>query len=253
MVKISAVIITFNEEKNIENCLKTLSRVADEIVVVDSFSTDLTKSICLKYDVKFIEHRFLGYIEQKNFALEQTSNNYIVSLDGDEYLSDELQRSIIELKSNWKYDGYYSNRLNNFCGQWIKYSNWYPKKKLRVFDKRKAKWSGLNPHDSVKFIHSNNKSGFLKGNILHKTYQTYSEFNLKTEHFSSIAAQAYFDAGKKSSISKIFFRPLWAFFRSYFLKLGFLDGLNGWVICTQTYYITFLKYTKLYELQKKNN
>lgn len=251
MIKLSGVIITFNEERNIEKCLQSLVNVVDEIVVVDSFSTDNTKAICLKYNVKFVEQKFLGYIEQKNFALTQASNDYIVSLDGDEALSETLQKSILELKNNWTLNGYYSNRFNNFCGQWIKHSDWYPNKKLRVFDRRKAEWKGINPHDNVVMHNANEKTGYLKGDILHWTYQTYSEFNLKTEHFSSISAKAYLDLGKKSSILKILFNPTWAFFKAYFLRLGFLDGLNGFVICVQTANITFLKYTKLRELEKQ--
>ncbi|WP_243471267.1 glycosyltransferase family 2 protein [Winogradskyella sp. MH6] len=251
MLKLSGVIITFNEERNIERCLQSLVNVVDEIVVVDSYSTDNTKAICQKFNATFIEQKFLGYIEQKNFALQQASYNHIVSLDGDEALSEELQKSIIKLKNNWVFDGYYANRYNNFCGQWIKHSDWYPNKKMRVFDKTKAEWTGINPHDNVQFLDSNTKSGHLKGDILHWTYQTYSEFNKKTEHFSTIAAKAYFDKGKTAPIWKIIWNPTWAFFKSYFLRLGFLDGFNGFVICVQTANITFLKYSKLRELYKK--
>ena len=136
--KLSGVIITFNEQRNIERCLQSLINVVDEIIVVDSFSTDQTKSICKRYNVNFIEQEFLGYIEQKNFALQQTTYNHVVSLDGDEALSKTLQKSILDLKTNWQFEGYYANRFNNFCGQWIKHSDWYPNKKLRVFDKTKA-------------------------------------------------------------------------------------------------------------------
>jgi len=251
MIKLSAVIITYNEERNIEKCLQSLVNVADEIVVVDSFSSDKTKSICLQYNVKFIEQKFLGYIEQKNFALTQASYDHVVSLDGDESLSETLQKSIIELKSNWKFDGYYCNRLNNFCGQWIKHSDWYPNKKLRVFNKTKANWAGINPHDHIELNHIASKIGHLKGDILHKTYQSFSEFNQKTEYFSTIAAKAYFDNGKKAPIWKVIFNSTWAFFKAYFLRLGFLDGFNGLVICVQTANITFLKYSKLRELYKK--
>ncbi|UKM66360.1 glycosyltransferase family 2 protein [Flavobacteriaceae bacterium GSB9] len=252
MIKLSGVIITHNEERNIEQCLKSLAPVVDEIVVVDSFSTDGTKAICKNYNVVFIEQEFLGYIEQKNFALTQAKYNYVVSLDGDEALSETLQESIKLLKQNWKLDGYYANRFNNFCGQWIKHSDWYPNRKLRIFDRRKASWKGINPHDNVVMNNPNNKTGHLKGDILHWTYQTYSEFNLKTEHFSSISAKAYYQLGKKAPIWKILINPSWAFFKAYFLRLGFLDGLNGFIICVQTANITFLKYTKLRELYKKS-
>lgn len=251
MPKLSGVIITFNEERNIEQCLQSLVNVVDEIVVVDSFSTDATKAICERFNAKFIEQKFLGYIEQKNFALNQAKYNHVVSLDGDEALSKKLQNSIVDLKTNWKYDGYYANRFNNFCGQWIKHSDWYPNKKLRVFDKRKGNWQGINPHDNVQLFDKTAKTGHLKGDILHKTYQSYSEFNQKTEYFSTIAAKAYFDKGKKASYWKIVFNPTWAFFKAYFLRLGFLDGFNGFIICVQTANITFLKYSKLRELHKK--
>ena len=253
MLKISGVIITFNEERNIEKCLQSLVNVVDEIVVVDSFSTDNTKHICKKYKVTFIEQKFLGYIEQKNYALSKASYDHVVSLDGDEALSEELQKSILELKNNWKFDGYYCNRFNNFCGQWIKHSDWYPNKKLRVFDRRKVTWKGINPHDEIALNDTDAKTGFLKGDILHWTYQSYSEFNKKTEYFSSISANEYFKLGKKAPLWKILINPTWAFFKSYFLRLGFLDGFNGFVICVQTANITFLKYTKLRELIKKKH
>lgn len=252
MIKLSAVIITYNEERNIEKCLQSLVGVVDEIVVVDSYSTDNTKAICQKFNVTFIEQEFLGYVAQKNFALKKASNHYIVSLDGDESLSIELQESILKLKQHWTHDGYYCNRYNNFCGQWIKHSDWYPNKKLRVFDKRKGFWKGHKIHETIDFYDSDSKVSHLKGDILHITYQSYSEFNKKTEYFSSISAEAYYDKGKKSNFWKIVFNPSWAFFKAYFLRLGFLDGINGLVICVQTANITFLKYTKLYELHKKH-
>lgn len=249
MLKLSGVIITFNEERNIERCLQSLVNVVDEIVVVDSYSTDNTKRICQKFSVKFIEQKFLGYTEQKNFALEQTTHKHIVSLDGDEALSNELQKSIIKLKNNWGFDGYYVNRYNNFCGQWIKHSDWYPNKKLRVFDKSKAKWTGHKIHETIKLNNPNAEVGYLKGDILHYTYQSYEEMDKKTEYFSSIAAQAYYEENKKATLWKLIWNPLWAFFKSYILRLGFLDGKNGFRICYQTWKITYLKYKKLRALK----
>ncbi len=249
MIKLSAVIITYNEEEHLEKCLSSLKGVADEIVVVDSFSTDNTPDICKKFNVKFIQQVFLGYIEQKNFALSHASFDYILSLDGDEALSDELKSSILETKSNWNYDGYYCNRLNNYSGQWIKHSDWYPDKKLRLFKKESGEWKGINPHDCYT-LKKGLKAGKLKGDLLHWIYRDYSDHNQKIERFSTIASEAYFKLGKKSSIWKIIYRPTWAFFKAYFLRLGFLDGLNGWIICVQTYNVTFLKYVKLYRLWK---
>jgi glycosyltransferase involved in cell wall biosynthesis len=249
MIQLSAVRITFNEEEHIEKCLKSLTGIADEIVVVDSFSTDKTLEICKKYNVRIIEQKFLGYKEQKNFALKQAKYNYILSLDGDEAVSKTLQQSILETKKNWIYDGYYFHRRNNYCGQWIRHSDWYPDKKLRLFKKDSGSWQGINPHDTYKL--DNPKCiGKLKGDLLHWIFSNYSEHNLKVAKFSTIAAKAYFDIGKKSTFWKILFRPTWAFFKSFILRLGFLDGFNGFMICYQTGNYTFLKYAKLRELQK---
>jgi len=249
MIKISSVIITYNEEEHLEKCLKSLIGIVDEIIVVDSYSTDKTSEICSAYNVTFIQQEFKGYIEQKNFAISKANNDYILSLDGDEALSDTLKDSILKVKSNWQYEGYYCNRLNNYCGQWIKYSDWYPDKKLRLFKKGSGEWKGINPHDRYT-LKEDVKSGKLKGDLLHWIYRDYQEHNLKVEKFSTIAAEAYYKLGKKSSIVKIICRPTWAFFKAYILRLGFLDGLNGFIICVQTYNVTFLKYIKLYRLWK---
>jgi len=250
---LSAVIITYNEEEHLEKCLSSLVGVVDEVIVVDSFSTDNTKAICRKYNVTFIQHKFEGYIEQKNYAIQQATHNYILSLDGDEALSDELKESILKVKPYWDFDGYYSKRLNNYCGQWIKHSDWYPDKKLRLFKKGSGEWKGINPHDSYTLKRSK-KLGKLEGDLLHWIYRDYEEHKQKVEHFSNIASKAYYRLGIKSNIFKIIFRPSWAFFKSYFLRCGFLDGKNGYIICKEQFNVTYYKYTKLYRLwrAKKN-
>ena len=248
-IKLSAVIITFNEAEHLDKCLSSLESVADEILVVDSFYTDRTKEICEKHDVRFIKQKFLGYKEQKNFAMSKARFNYILSVDGDEALSEQLKNSILEIKNNWTLDGYYCNRLNNYCGQWIKYSDWYPDRKLRLFKKNTGEWKGINPHDSFKLYHGH-KSGRLKGDLLHWIYRDYKEHKEKVERFSSIAAQSYYDLGIKSSIVKIIWRPSWAFLKAYLFRRGFLDGKNGWLISKETFNVTYLKYTKLIKIWK---
>ncbi len=252
MIKISAVIITFNEEERIERCIKSLRSVADEIVIVDSFSTDKTEEICEKFGAKFFKNEFEGYIEQKNYALTCASYDYILSLDADEALSEELKQSILEVKTNWNhYDGYYFNRFNNYCGQWIYHSNWYPDQKLRLFDRRKGKWGGTNPHDMF-ILDPQSKKMYLKGDLLHWVLSTYDAHIDKANKFSTIAAKEAYKQGKKASIFTILSHAAWRFFKSYFMRLGVLDGYNGFVISTFSAYTVFLKYIKLRQLYLKN-
>ncbi|MBS1689005.1 MAG: glycosyltransferase family 2 protein, partial [Bacteroidetes bacterium] len=139
MVKISVVIITLNEEKNLSRCLTSVAGIADEVVVVDSFSTDNTAAIAEKYGARVVNQAFLGYGAQKNFANDQAANDWILSLDADEALSPELQQSILSVKAKPEYDAYSLSRLTNYCGKWVKHCGWYPDKKLRLFDKTKGK------------------------------------------------------------------------------------------------------------------
>lgn len=250
MIKLSAVIITLNEEQNIQRCLNSLIEVADEIVIVDSFSTDRTKAIATTFEVTFIEHPFEDYLKQKQYAVSQASYDHILALDADEYLSTTLKASILTVKKQWTFDGYFCNRKNFFCGQWIRFSDWYPNKKLRVFDRTKADWTGHIVHEKVTLNDPRAPIGFLKGDLLHHTYQSYSEFHEQTKRFSSLSAQAYFEQGKKAPLLKLALAPLWAFIKTYMLRLGLLDGYNGLVISYETAVITYLKYAKLRRLTK---
>jgi len=250
MTKLSVVIITFNEEKNIERCILSVLDIADEIVVVDSYSTDRTKEICLKYNVKFIENQFPGYVEQKNFAITKASFKHILSLDADEAIDDILKESIRKVKENWDSDGYYMNRLTNYCGKWIFHCGWYPDRKLRIFDSKKGKWGGVNPHD--KFImEKKTKISRLKGNILHYSYYTIKEHYKQIEKFTDISSQALFKKGKKSSWIKIYGSPIFKFIRSYILKTGFLDGKAGFTVCRLSALAKYKKYYKLRMLNRK--
>lgn len=247
MVKISVVIITYNEEKYIEQCIKSTLRVADEIVVVDSLSTDKTQAICNKLGVRFISQPFLGYKQQKNFAVSQASNDYILSLDADEALSVEMEKSIMKVKLNWQYDAYSFNRLNFFCGQWIYHTSWYPDRRIRLFDRRAGAWGGTNPHD-VFVLSSGFKSSHLRGDMLHYTYNSFDQLLNVINKYSTISASEYFKNGIKPSFLKIVISPLWHFINSYFIKRGFLDGYNGYVISVAVAKQSQLKYVKLRQL-----
>jgi len=252
MIQISVVIITYNEENNIDRCIRSVIDIADEIVILDSISTDKTKEICTKYPVRFIEQTFLGYIEQKNKALEFANFPIVLSIDADEALSDELKESIHKIKENWQADGYYFNRLTNFCGKWIRHTDWYPDQKLRLFDKRKGQWKGINPHDKYE-LETGLKESFLKGDLLHYSFPSINHHIEVMIKFTSIMAQEGFDKGTNVNIISLLFSPFWKFIKSYFIRLGFLDGYYGFVVSIISAYATFIKYVKIKELQLKNN
>ena len=249
-LKISAVIITYNEEANIERCLESLADTVDEVVVVDSFSSDRTGEICKSKEVEFIQHPFEGHIQQKNFALSCAGHDYVLSLDADEALSENLIQSVQTAKQTWTEDGYLVNRLTNYCGKWIRHCGWYPDSKIRLFDRRKGHWGGVNPHDHV-IVDKNSRIGQLSGDLLHYSYPTIRDHVCQINSFTDIAAREAFEQGRRSILAlDICLNPLLTFFKKYFLKLGILDGYEGFVISTSTAYGKFLKYIKLRELEK---
>lgn len=251
-VKLSATIITFNEAKKIERCLQSLSGVADEIIVVDSFSTDATESICRRYGVKFYQNAFPGYVAQKNYAVQLASYDHIISLDADEALSEELKTAVLGVKADWdsRFNGYSVNRRNFYCGQWIRFCGWYPDRKIRLWDRRKARWQGTDPHDKVLLPAQQVKQ--LKGDLLHNAYLTVDEHLKQTYRFAEVAAIAKYNQGVKPSfIIHVILNPAFKFLRTYVLKLGFLDGYYGFVFCATTSMLNFYKYLRLYEYHRK--
>jgi glycosyltransferase involved in cell wall biosynthesis len=252
MDKISATIITYNEEKNIERCITSLKEVVDEIIVLDSFSTDKTEEICKKYNVRFIQHKFDGHIEQKNRAVNLAENNYILSLDADEVISEKLKNSILKIKNNLEFDSYYFNRLNFFCGKPIKHGTWYPDKKTRLWNKNKGKWGGTNPHDNV-ILEKNATKQYLTGDLLHYSFLSINQHITQINKFSSIKAEMAFKTGKQTSLLKIIFKPQFKFVIGYFFRLGFFDGFYGLIIAVNSAHSEFLKQVKLKELHKNND
>lgn len=250
-VRLSVVIITFNEEKNIARCLNSVKEVADDIVVVDSFSTDQTAAICDSHGVRFITHPFEGFIEQKNWAVSQARFPHILSIEGDEALTEELKDSILEVKKNWTHDAYYFSRLSNYCGRWIRHSGWYPDRKLRLWDRRKGRFGGQNPHDSLILSHGATRK-YLKGDLLHYAFSSIGEHVQLTNRYSDIKADAAFAKGRRAYLLQVVLHPVSTFVRDYIFRLGFLDGFYGLVICTIGAYSKFLKYAKLRELVKRS-
>ena len=249
MPEISVAVMTFNEEDNIERCLASVQGIADEILIVDSYSADRTQEICLRLGARFIQHHFHGYIEQRQYCIDNAQHDHVLVIDADEELSAALRESMLEAKRNWTADGYTCNRLNSIAGQWIRYSGWYPDRKLRLFDRRKASVKGINPHDKIE-IQPGAKLMHLKGDLLHHTYSTVEDQIHQINRFTSIQAQAKFEQGKKTSWLLIHLSPFFKFILNYFLRMGFLDGFYGFIVCRNMAYSTFLKHAKLKALWK---
>lgn len=249
-IKLSVVIITYNEERNIGRCLDSIVAIADDIVVVDSFSTDSTEMICLKKGARFIKHAFEGHIQQKNFAITQAKFPFILSLDADEAVSPPLAKSILDVKNNWQYDGYSMNRLTNYAGKWIHHSGWYPDTKLRLCDSTKGSWGGVNPHDKYE-LKPGSTMMHLKGNLLHYSFYSVQEHINQSIKFATIAANALHANHKKILWPKIWLSVMFRFIKHYIIHLGFLDGKEGLTISIITAKYTGYKYRLLYELNKK--
>lgn len=250
-IKLSVVIITFNEIRNIERCINSVKEIADEICVVDSLSKDHTVEICKKLGANVYSQKFLGHVEQKNFAITKAKYPHILSLDADEALDETLLEEIKKIKNNWECDGYSMNRLTNYCGKWIYHSGWYPDKKIRLFKSSKGKWQGTNPHDE--YVLANRTSlKHLKGNILHYSYNSINDHINQVNYFTDILSKASLLKGKRSTLFKIVFSPVFKFFRDYLFKLGILDGYYGFVICMISSHATFLKYVKMRQFKNSN-
>ncbi len=244
-MQISVTIITFNEASNIQRCLQSVASVADEIIVLDSYSTDQTVEIARQCGAAVISQKFLGHIEQKNLAISHAQYDYILSLDADEALDEQLASVILSIKkAGVPAQAYWLNRYNNYCGQWIRYGAWRSDKKIRLFNKHIGTWGGINPHDRI-VLSASVQPKTLKGNLLHWSYNSIEEHQNKVHKYAEIAALAYQKTGKKSSVFKIVMRPVFRFVRDYFFKLGFLDGKNGLVIAALTAKEVYLKYKLL--------
>ncbi len=250
-MKISVVIITKNEERNILRCLNSVQDVADEIVVVDSGSTDDTAAICEQFGVKFVHQDWLGYSEQKNFANSLATNDWILSIDADEELSDELKQSIFKYKNqHMPHDIVFSmNRLTNYCGHWIRHCGWYPDRKIRIWNRTVGQWQG-EIHETLEFS-TKVKEKVLKGDLLHYSFETAQDYENQQFKFAKMRGQHYFMKGKKHASFYMVVSPIFSFIQHYFFQLGFLDGADGWHICLTTAKATRMKYKTLKELTDK--
>jgi glycosyltransferase involved in cell wall biosynthesis len=244
MHSISAIIITYNEEKHIAACLSSLKNVADEIIVLDSFSTDNTAAICHSYPVIFKQNKFINFASQRNIAMSYATKSYLLFIDADEVLSESLIASLIQLKQKgFDKKVYTLNRMTNFCGKWIKHGMWYPDKIQRIIASGEGKWVG-EVHEKLQF-HNAVSKGLVNGHLLHYSYDSIKALVEKLEKYTTMQSKEMQLAGKKAPIYKMMINPLWAFLNGYFFKLGFLDGWQGFIIQYSIAYQTYRKYVKL--------
>ncbi len=247
MKKLSAVLITCNEEEKIQRALRSLKPVSDEIIVVDSYSSDGTVETCRHYTDRVLLKAWDGYREQKQFATDQADHDWILSLDGDEMLSPQLTREILEWKEEEDgCNGYFLPRKTFFMGRWIEHTTWYPDWQLRLFEKSSGCWEGGRVHESVRVTGT---TGRFKGQIYHHTYASFSEYLEQLERFSSLAAQDYFDRGDRARWANFVLHPPTVFIKNYLLRRGFLDGMPGLTVSLLAAVSTLFKYLKLWEIQ----
>ncbi len=249
-MKVSSTIITLNEERNIERCILSLQKVSDEIIVLDSFSNDKTEAICKKFDVRFVQRKWEGYSASKNYLNSLAKFDYILSIDADEELDETLEKSILEVKKEKNPQLYTVNRLTNYCGKWIKHSGWYPDVKLRLFPKKGCQWEGEFVHEELSYP-QNLEIKLLEGHLNHFSYYDYVDHRQRADKYSTLTAQKMNKAGKKASILKPYLSGFARFVGMYIIKLGFLDGWQGFKIAQISAQSNVFKYKELRRLNKE--
>ena len=241
---ISCCIICFNEEANIRRCLESV-KWCDEIVVVDSFSTDRTVEICREYTSRIIQRPWPGYVEQKRFALAQTNHEWVLNVDADEEVSPTLQREILFVlqRNDPAVDGLSIPRLVYYLGRWWR-RGWYPGRRLRLFRKAKVRWGGVDPHEKVLLRGHEDR---LQGDLYHYTYANISDHLRAVNGLTDVAAREQIVRGRRSSIADLTLRPFWRFLRFYLLRGTFTYGVPGFFVAVTSAFYVFLKYAKLWE------
>ncbi|WP_019946199.1 glycosyltransferase family 2 protein [Hymenobacter aerophilus] len=245
-VPLSVVIITFNEEANIARCLEAARPVADELLVVDSFSTDRTVEICRELGARVVQHAFAGYVEQKNYATAQARHEHVLQLDADEVLTPELQTSIRAALANWQGGGYTLARLTSYVGHWVRHGGWYPDRKLRLYDRRLGRWQGLLLHEHYELAPGQPAPQPLAGDALHYSYTSVEQHVQQLNRFTSIAAEELWLKNRRQvTVFHLVLKPIWKFVHGYVVRGGFLDGFAGLSIAAISAWGVFLKFAKL--------
>lgn len=248
-MKISAVIITLNEERNIARCIESLGDIAEEIIVLDSFSTDKTEEICKEYDVKFVQRKWEGYAASKNYLNGLAQFDYILSLDADEALDAELRSEILQVKSKPNPQLYQVNRLTNYCGKWIRHSGWYPDIKTRLFPKENSYWDGEYVHEEL-VTPDDLETTLLNGHLEHYSYYSFEDHRARADKYSRLTAQKMNAKGKTASFLKPYLSAVVRFISMYIFKAGFLDGRMGFKIAQISAQSNVFKYKELRRLNR---
>ncbi len=243
--RLSVCIITRNEEDRLRACLESV-RWADEMVVVDSGSEDRTREIAAEFTDRVIQRDWPGHVQQKSFAVESATGDWILALDADERCMPELADEIRALVAAGERTpvAFRIPRRLFYMGLWLRHGGWSPEYKVRLFRKGQAAWGGRNPHDHVI---PDGPTGTLHGSILHYSYRNLADQIRQTASFTRIASEEMAAAGRRTGVLEMLFRPGWAFFHRFLLRLGFLDGLPGFLMATNHSFTVFLKYARLWE------
>src|SRR5512139_513946 len=246
--KISAFVVTKDNEGILGECLSSLSW-ADEIVVVDDFSSDGTAAVCGRHRVRFFQHPFGGFRDQKSRAMSLATHDWVLEIDSDERVSDAMRESILGLREEdfSRHAGFEFPRLTRFWGKWIRHASLYPDRKLRLYDRRRGAWSEANIHE--RFIPAGDV-GKLAGDILHVQDLDLPDYVRRTARYAELSAAEYLRQGRTARWHHFTVRPLYTFLYRYFVRLGFLDGVAGFAVSAMGAVGTFLKYMRLYELRR---
>lgn len=242
MNRLSACLITSNEERNLPRALGSIEGIADEIVVVDCGSQDRTQEIARTHGAKVVVREWTSFADQKNFAAATASNEWVLSLDADEELSDGLRKSLLEWKQKQpEFAVYETARRARYLGAWINHTGWYPDRQRRLYDRNAAQFQGI-VHESLRF---EGKPGRLRGDLLHYTMNSFAEHEDKVERYTTLAARQMYDAGKRSWRAAMWVAAPWTMFSTFVLRGGFLDGYRGWLISWMAARSVWMKFRKL--------
>ncbi len=245
-MSVSVVVITRNEEANIERCLASAAW-ADEIVVVDSGSTDRTVEIARRFTQRVYDEAWRGFGAQKNLALSYATGDWVLSLDADEWVTDGLRAELLAVARQGDFDAYQMPRKSSFCGKFLKHSGWWPDYVTRFFRRGKARFSNDRVHERLIV---DGRTGTLRAPLLHESYRTLDQVIDKMNRYSTLAAQDLHARGRSASVLTALGKALWAFVRTYALRAGFLDGRTGLMVAVATAESTYYRYLKLMHLHE---